>query len=106
MVSEKKMHEDDKDLASEMLITGRYQAVPRDPAAEFKRTTLAAGAVLWRGERDNAEVAVIHRPHYDDWSLAKGKVDPGESLSATAAREIWEETGYDVKLGKLIGKVT
>ena len=46
MVSEKKMHEDDKDLASEMLITGRYQAVPRDPAAEFKRTTLAAGAVL------------------------------------------------------------
>ncbi|GJN42963.1 NTP pyrophosphohydrolase [Corynebacterium ammoniagenes] len=102
----KDMHETDKDIQSESFISGRLQHVPKDPKAEFKRTTLAAGAVLWRGDPQAPEVALIHRPHYDDWSLPKGKVDPGESLPATVARELWEETGYQVKLGKLVGKVT
>lgn len=101
------LHEQDKDTRGEMFLTGRLQQIPRRPHDEFKRTTLAAGAVLWRGDLDNpdsVEVACIHRPHYDDWSLAKGKVDPDESLVQTAVREIKEETGYDVRLGKLIGK--
>lgn len=92
-----------------MLINGRLQKIPARPTTEFNRPTLAAGAVLWRGEiehPEDIEVAVIHRPHYDDWSLAKGKVDPGESIPTTAAREILEETGFDIRLGKLIGKVT
>lgn len=102
-------HEVDKDQDSAMLINGRLQEVGSKPAQDFARPTLAAGAVLWRGDitkPDEIEVAVIHRPNYDDWSLAKGKVDPGESIPTTAAREIWEETGYDIRLGKLIGKVT
>lgn len=102
-----KMHEDDKDIQGEMFLTGRHQEIPRKPDEEFKKTTLAAGAVLWRGDLDDLdsiEVACIHRPRYDDWSLAKGKVDPGESLVVTAIREIKEETGYDIRLGKLIGK--
>lgn len=102
-------HETDKDQDSDLLVNGRHQVIPADPAKEFKRATLAAGAVLWRGDitdLDSVEVAVIHRPHYDDWSLAKGKVDPGESLPTTAAREILEETGFEVRLGKLLGKVT
>ena len=101
------MHETDKDDRGEMFLTGRHQEIPRHPEREFSKTTLAAGAVLWRGSTDapdELEVACIHRPHYDDWSLAKGKVDPGESLVATAVREIKEETGYDVRLGKLLGK--
>ncbi|MGO2612608.1 NUDIX hydrolase [Corynebacterium flavescens] len=102
----KNMHETDKDARPEVFISGRHQEVPPDPAHEFTRTTLAAGAVLWRGDPQDPEFALIHRPHYDDWSLPKGKVDPGESLPATAAREIFEETGYSVRLGKLIGKVT
>jgi 8-oxo-dGTP diphosphatase len=56
---------------------------------------LAAGAVLYRG----GEIAVVHRPRYDDWSLPKGKVDPGESLAAAAVREIEEETGVRARLG-------
>ncbi|MCQ4610123.1 MULTISPECIES: NUDIX hydrolase [Corynebacterium] len=102
-----KLHEQHKDQFGEMFITGRHQEVPRHPHREFKKTTLAAGAVLWRGDLehpDSIEVACIHRPHYDDWSLAKGKVDPGEFLVTTAVREIQEETGYEVRLGKLIGK--
>ncbi|MBG6121453.1 NUDIX hydrolase [Corynebacterium aquatimens] len=102
-----KLHETDKDVQGEMFLTGRHQAIPRHPDKEFDSTTLAAGIVLWRGDLadvDNLEVACIHRPHYDDWSLAKGKVDPGESLVCTAVREIKEETGYDARLGKLLGK--
>lgn len=105
----KHRHEIDKDVDNDLAVTGRFQQIVSDPAKEYKRSTLAAGAVLWRGDItdiDSIEVAVIHRPHYDDWSLAKGKVDPGESLPVTAAREIVEETGYEVRLGKLLGKVT
>lgn len=79
MPKAKNMHETDKDVQSEVFISGRHQEVPVDPADEFKRTTLAAGAVLWRGDPQDPEVALIHRPRYDDWSLPKGKVDPGES---------------------------
>ena len=50
--------------------------------------------------------ACVHRPGYADWSLAKGKVDAGESLPVTAVREVSEETGFVVRLGKLIGHVT
>ena len=101
------LHEQDKDAQGEKFLTGRLQEIPLKPQDEFKRTTLAAGAVLWRGnlrEPETVEVACIHRPHYDDWSLAKGKVDPDESLVQTAVREIKEETGYDVRLGKHLGK--
>lgn len=98
-----------KDQQSSLAITGRFQSILAEPAQEYRRSTLAAGAVLWRGDHtdpDSIQYAVIHRPHYDDWSLAKGKVDPGESLPVTAAREIVEETGFRVRLGKLLGKVT
>ncbi|GAB3940190.1 NUDIX hydrolase [Corynebacterium tapiri] len=101
-------HEVDKDSGPQLAITGRYQEILRDPVEGLGKTTLAAGAVLWRGnpqKPESIEYAVIHRPHYDDWSLAKGKVDPGESLPVTAVREIAEETGYTVELGKLLGRV-
>lgn len=67
----------------------------------------AAGAVLWRyrdGSRE-PELAVVHRPRYDDWSLPKGKVDRGETLAATAVREIREETGISAVLGRRLGSV-
>lgn len=102
-------HETDKDNENERVLTGRHQAIPKDPSMGLPRPTFAAGAVLWRGDRENPasiEVAVIHRPHYDDWSLAKGKLDPGENLIQTAQREISEETGYDIRMSKLLGKVS
>ncbi|MGV0791836.1 bifunctional NUDIX hydrolase/histidine phosphatase family protein [Mycolicibacterium sp. XJ1819] len=68
----------------------------------------AAGAVLWRpGDRDDhVEVAIIHRPRYDDWSLPKGKVDPGETEPVTAVREVAEETGYTAHLGRRLAAVS
>jgi 8-oxo-dGTP diphosphatase len=68
-------------------------------------TIHAAGGVAWRpaGSGD-VEVAVVHRPRYDDWSLPKGKVHAGEPLTAAARREITEETGVDAALGRWLGR--
>jgi 8-oxo-dGTP diphosphatase len=57
--------------------------------AEGKPPIRAAGGVVSRDGR----VAVVHRPKYDDWSLPKGKLDPGESFEDAALREVEEETG-------------
>lgn len=62
-------------------------------------TVPAAGAVLWRREDDQLQVAMVHRPKYDDWSWAKGKLDPGETWVEAAAREVLEETGFRPRLG-------
>lgn len=62
----------------------------------------AAGAVVWRPGRGSVEVAVVHRPRYDDWSLPKGKLDPRESIREAAWREVAEETGARVALGRFL----
>jgi len=60
----------------------------------------AAGCVLWRLGGGDREVALVHRPRYDDWSLPKGKRQPGEHVLETAVREVAEETGVVVLLGR------
>ena len=67
------------------------------PAADEIR---AAGAVAWRPGPDGPLVALVHRPKYDDWTLPKGKMEPGESVLLTAVREVEEETGQRVTLGR------
>ncbi|MGP4053557.1 NUDIX hydrolase [Mycobacterium sp. 4D054] len=80
----------------------------RDAVVVKKSPILAAGAVLWRPQEctDTPEIAVVHRPRYDDWSLPKGKVDPDETEPVTAVREIEEETGYRARLGRRLPTVT
>jgi 8-oxo-(d)GTP phosphatase len=69
----------------------------------------AGGGVVWRvgdGSKGvKVEVAIIHRPRYDDWSLPKGKLAPGESHLEGAIREVHEETGYRVQPGRSLGEV-
>jgi 8-oxo-dGTP diphosphatase len=60
---------------------------------------VAAGALLWRKEKDGLKVLLIHRGRYDDWSWPKGKLDKGEGIAEAAVREIKEETGIKVALG-------
>jgi 8-oxo-dGTP pyrophosphatase MutT (NUDIX family) len=63
---------------------------------------LAAGGLVLR----EGEVAVVHRPKYDDWSLPKGKLDEGEDFEQAAVREVREETGLRCRLGREVGDAT
>jgi 8-oxo-dGTP diphosphatase len=67
----------------------------------FPREVHAAGGVIVRDGR----IAVVHRPHREDWSLPKGKLEKGESFEEAAVREIREETGYEVTLGEALTDV-
>jgi 8-oxo-(d)GTP phosphatase len=65
------------------------------------RMIRAAGGVLWRSSDSGVvEVALVHRPRYDDWSLPKGKLRRGEHPLVTACREVAEETGIRAAAGK------
>ena len=68
-------------------------------------TIQAAGAVVWRNQNGQTEIAIIHRPKYDDWSFPKGKAEIGESLIACAHREVLEETNIQTEFGAFLGDV-
>ncbi|MBN2508128.1 MAG: NUDIX hydrolase [Verrucomicrobia bacterium] len=94
----------------DQLIADRLQHYDRtlsppgtDPAHPLPHVTLAAGGIVWKPHTSERRMALIHRPRYDDWCLPKGKVDPGEMLSETARREVWEETGCDVEFIRAAG---
>ncbi len=58
---------------------------------------LAAGGLLWKKVPEGFQIALVHRPKHNDWTLPKGKIDPEDSsLLDTAIREVREETGCEV----------
>ncbi len=63
----------------------------------------AAGGVVSRQTQQGQEIAVIHRPRYNDWCLPKGKLKDGESWEEAAVREVKEEIGCDVRVIDFIG---
>ena len=65
----------------------------------------AAGGVVVRTTGDGVEIAVVHRPRYDDWSLPKGKLESEESFQEGALREVEEETGFACELGAELSPV-
>jgi len=60
----------------------------------------ASGGVVSRTRDGKTEIALVHRPNYDDWSLPKGKRDPAETDEQCAVREVEEETGLRCRLGR------
>ena len=67
---------------------------PRPQPEESGPVVRAAGGVVRRRTKNGrAEYALVHRPRYDDWSVPKGKLDPGETDEEAAFREVEEETG-------------
>ncbi|GAA4673935.1 NUDIX hydrolase [Pseudonocardia yuanmonensis] len=76
-----------------------------DLYAALGADVLAGGTVLWRATNGGPQVALVHRPKYDDWGLPKGKLDNGETLASCALRETWEETGVRARLGARLGDV-
>ncbi len=65
----------------------------------------AGGVILRPGRHGRAEILAVHRPRYDDWTLPKGKCEPGESDEACALREVEEETGLVCELGDEVAVV-
>ncbi len=67
---------------------------------------LAGGAVVTREHPTRgSEVLIIHRKRYDDWTLPKGKTEAGESIPASAVREVREETGVTIRLGVPLDRI-
>jgi 8-oxo-dGTP diphosphatase len=69
-------------------------------------TVLAAGVVVWREVKGKPEFLLVSRVKYRDWSFAKGKLDPGELLPEAAVREVHEETGMKIRLGRKLGVIS
>ncbi len=75
--------------------------------ADASRHVHAAGGVLRRhGPDGRLEVALVHRPKYEDWTLPKGKLEAGESHEEAALREVEEETGLSCRLERELEPVS
>lgn len=75
------------------------------PAASAARAAAAPAAAPQGSSADQVQVALIHRPKYDDWSFAKGKLEPCEPVLLGCVREVFEETGLTVTLGRRLHHV-
>ncbi len=69
-------------------------------SGKAKEHVFAAGSVVFKGKGINQKIAIIHRPHREDWSFPKGKIDAPESAPAAAVRETLEEAGLHVVLNQ------
>jgi 8-oxo-dGTP diphosphatase len=70
--------------------------------ASEEHVVRAAGGLVLRPAAGGTgtEIALVHRPKYDDWTFPKGKLDPGETDEQAAVREVAEETGLDARLDR------
>ncbi len=74
------------------------------PPTGFTNVIHAGGGLVWRPGKNEPELILVQRRRYgEEWSLPKGKLDPGESWEEAALREVREETGYEAALEKFAG---
>ena len=76
-----------------------------ESVSQGERIRAAGGVIVRPGSGGRVEILAVHRPRYDDWTLPKGKCDPGESDQACALREVEEETGLVCELGDEVAVV-
>jgi hypothetical protein len=88
-------------------VTGRRSVVGTGPTTTASPTAgmqtpviMTAGGLVWRRRGGALQVQLVHRPRYDDWSWPKGKLEIGESFQGAAIREVGEETGKEIVLGR------
>ncbi len=65
---------------------------------------LAAGALVQ--PLGAPEVLLLHHAAEERWCFPKGHVDAGESASQAAVREVLEESGLSIDLGRELTSVT
>ncbi len=79
---------------------GRADNVTGGGSIDDDSVLSAAGGVVVRRQGGEWVVALVHRPKYDDWTIPKGKLDPGEGDVDGALREVEEETGLACRAGR------
>lgn len=75
-------------------------------ASDPTELRVSVSAVVWRaaaGAGAARELLLMQRSDNAHWGLPGGYVERGESVSAAAAREVFEETGVRVAIGRLVG---
>lgn len=87
--------------ASRMAAPPRILSQPPRQDRETVRSVSSGGTIIDRERR----ILLLQRTGEHVWCLPKGTVEQGESLEETALREIREETGLDVDLMGLVGRV-
>jgi ADP-ribose pyrophosphatase YjhB (NUDIX family) len=63
---------------------------------------LSVSAVVWR-DAPGGELLLMQRSDNGHWGLPGGYVECGESVADACAREVAEETGVQIAVGRLIG---
>ena len=64
---------------------------------------LSAGAVVVRRDRYGTRILLLRYAETGEWRLPKGKLQEGESAADAAEREVLEETGLDLTVGRYLG---
>ncbi len=70
------------------------------------RREVSAGGVVYRREAGRVKILLAARRTQKGelaWGLAKGGLEPDESLEEAAAREVWEETGILADIEESLG---
>ncbi len=68
-----------------------------------KLGVLAIGCSAVIFDSTKQKVLLTRRADNGQWCLPGGHMDAGESAAEACAREVWEETGLHVRVGRLIG---
>ncbi len=70
------------------------------------KTHISSGGVIYRiSTPSQIEILLLHKKETNTWHLPKGTQENRESLSQTALREVNEETGFQAKIEKYLGKL-
>ncbi len=71
-------------------------------ATDPHEVRLSVSAVVWR-DASHRELLLMQRSDNAHWGLPGGYMEPGESIGFATAREVREETGVEVEVGRLVG---
>ena len=71
-----------------------------------KGGTLRPGASALIFDKPTGNILLTRREDNGRWCLPGGGMDPGESAAEACIREVFEETGLEVKVKKLVGIYT
>jgi 8-oxo-dGTP diphosphatase len=79
---------------------------PDEPPSDTSPQVVACvGAVVHDARGRLLLIQRGHDPHRGRWTLPGGRVEAGETAEQAVVRELREETGLDVRVGPVVGRV-